>query len=124
VMEHFINRASQREKIAYRAFDIYKDAPKPSDTLNELLPEVYNTNRNLLPDNTFVLVGFYNSTEQYEWIKNNRLYNFRMGTGTGSLLFDNATVHSQYLLLHTKNDKSSGDLWRIMSKGPKVLSQK
>jgi predicted component of viral defense system (DUF524 family) len=124
VMEHFINRASQREKIAYRAFDIYKNPPKPSDTVNELLPEVYNANRNLLPDNTFVLVGFYNSMEQYEWIKKNKLYNFRMGTSTGSLLFDNETVNSQYLLLHTKNDKSTGDLWRIKSKGPKVLSQK
>lgn len=123
-MEHFINRASQREKIAYSAFDIYKDLPKPEDTVNEFLPETYNENRNFLPDSTFVLVGFYNSTDQYDWIKKNKLYNFRMGTGFGSLLFDSETVNSKYLLLHTKNDKSSGDLWRIKSKGPKVLSQK
>lgn len=124
VMEHFLNRASQREKLAFRTFDIYKDPPKPNDIVNELLPEAYNENRNLLPDNTFVLVGFYNSIEQYEWIKKNKLYNFRMGTGTGSLLFDNETVNSKYLLLHTKNDKSSGDLWRIQSKGPRILSKK
>lgn len=124
VMEHFINRASQREKIAFRTYDIFKNTPTSDDTVNELLPETYNENRNLLPDSTFVLVGFYNSTEQYEWIKKNKLYNFRMGTGMGSLQFDNETVNSQYLLLHTKNDKSTGDLWRIKSKGPKVLSQK
>lgn len=124
VMEHFINRASQREKIAFRTYDIFKSKPSEEDSVNEVLPETYGENRGLLPDETFVLIGFYNSREQYDWIKKNKLYNFRMGTGVGSLLFDNATVNSQYLLLHTKNDKSSGDLWRIMSKGPKVLSQK
>ncbi len=123
VMEHFLNRASQREKIAFRAFDIYKEFPKPENTVNELLPEAYNENRNLIPDNTFVLVGFYNSTEQYDWIKKNKLYNFRIGTKAGSLLLDDATVTAKYLLLHTKNDQNSGNLWRITSKGTKVFSK-
>ena len=123
IIEHFLNRASQREKIAYRTYDIFKSKPNEEDNVNEVLPETYGENRGLLPDETFVLIGFYNSTEQYDWIKKNKLYNFRMGTRMGSLLFDNETVNSKYLLLHTKNDKSSGDLWRITSKGPKVLSK-
>ena len=123
IIEHFLNRASQREKIAFRTYDIFKRKPDDDDKVNEVLPETYGKNRSLLPDETFVLVGYYNSIEQYNWIKKNKLYNFRMGTGTGSLLFDNETVNAKFLLLHTKGDQSSGDLWRIRSIGPKVLSK-
>ncbi|MBL0267677.1 MAG: DUF2357 domain-containing protein [Chitinophagaceae bacterium] len=123
IVEHFINRASQREKIAFRTFDIYKNPPDFDNMVKELLPEPYNNNRDLIPDDTYVLVGYYNSQEQYEWIKRTRLYNFRMGSGAGSLVLDKETVSSKYLLLHTAGNKGSGDLWRIISKGPKVYSK-
>lgn len=123
IIEHFINRASQREKIAFRTFDIYKNPPESDNVVKELLPEPYNTNRDLIPDDTFVLVGYYNSPEQYNWIQQKGLYNFRMGSGTGSLILDKETVSSKYLLLHTIGDTDSGDLWKIVSKGPKVYSK-
>lgn len=123
IIEHFINRASQREKIAFRTFDIYKNPPESDNVVKEPLPEPYNTNRDLIPDDTYVLVGYYNSQEQYNWIQRKRLYNFRMGTGTGSLVLDIETVSSKYLLLHTSGDIDSGDLWKIVSRGPKVFSK-
>ena len=123
IIEHFINRSSQREKIAYRTFDIYKNPPEAGNMIKEALPEPYNTNRDLIPDETFVLVGYYNTSEQYSWIKRTGLYNFRMGSGTGSLILDKETVSSKYLLLHTSGDKDSGDLWKIVSRGPKVYSK-
>lgn len=123
IIDHFINRASQREKIAYRTFDIFKNPPGSENTIKEPLPEPYNSNRDLIPDDTFILVGYYNSPEQYTWIKRTGLYNFRMGSGTGSLILDIETVSSRYLLLHTSGDKDSGDLWKIISKGPKVYSK-
>lgn len=123
IIEHFINRSSQREKIAYRTFDIYKDPPTSDNAINEPLPEPCNTNRDLIPDDTFVLVGYYNSLEQYRWIQQTKLYNFRMGSGTGSLILEKETVSSKYLLLHTKGDIDSGDLWKIVSRGPKVYSR-
>lgn len=123
IIEHFINRASQREKIAYRTFDIYKNPPESDNVVNEPLPEPYNTNRDLIPDDTYVLVGYYNSVEQYDWIKRTGLYNFRMGSGTGSLVLDKETVSSKYLLLHTTGDTYSGSLWKIVSRGPKVFSK-
>ena len=46
-----------------------------------------------------------------------------MDTGPGSLELDQETVGSRYLLLHTKGDPSSGELWKIKSKGPKVWSR-
>lgn len=123
IIEHFVNRASQREKIAFRTFDIYKNPPKSGNEIKEPLPEPYNTNRDLIPDDTFVLVGYYNSQEQYNWIQRTGRYNFRMGSGTGSLILDTATVSSKYLLLHTSGDKDSGELWKIVSRGPRVYSK-
>jgi predicted component of viral defense system (DUF524 family) len=123
IIEHFINRASQREKIAFRTFDIYKNPPESDNAVKEPLPEPYNTNRDLIPDDTFVLVGYYNSHEQYDWIQRTGLYNFRMGSGGGSLVLDRETVSSKYLLLHTSGDTDSGNLWKIVSSGPKVYSK-
>lgn len=123
ILAHFINRASQREKIAFRTFDIYKNPPESKNLLKEKLPEPFNNNRDLIPDDTYVLVGFYKSQEQYEWIQSKRLYNFRMGSGAGSLILDKETVSSKYLLLHTSGDTESGEIWRIVSKGAKVYSK-
>ncbi len=123
IVEHFINRASQREKIAFRTFDIYKNPPDFDNKVKELLTEPYNNNRDLIPDDTYVLVGYYNSPEQYDWIKRTGLYNFRMGSGTGSLILDKETVSSRFLLLHAAGDAGSCDLWKIISKGPKVYSK-
>lgn len=123
VVEHFMNRTSQREKIAYRTFEVYKDPPRSENEIRELLPEPYNTNRDLIPDESFVLVGYYHSKQQHEWIAQKRLYNFRMGAGAGSLILDKETVSSKYLLLHTTGDKDSSDFWKIVSRGPKVYSQ-
>jgi hypothetical protein len=46
-----------------------------------------------------------------------------MGSGVGSLILDKETVSSRYLLLHTLGDAESGDLWKIVSKGPRVYSK-
>lgn len=123
ILAHFINRSSQREQSAYRTFDIYRNPPDSTNDVRELMPEPYNNNRDLIPDYTYALVGYYGTSEQYEWIRKNKLYNFRMGSGKGSLILDKETVSSKYLLLHTKGNKSSGDLWKIVSKGPKVYSK-
>lgn len=123
IIDHFINRASQREKIAYRTYDIYRNPPNSDNFVKDPLPETYNSNRDLIPDDTYVLVGFYNSPEQYEWIKANKLYNFIMGSGTDSLILDKETVSAKYLLLYTSGDVDSGDLWRIVNSGPKVFSK-
>lgn len=123
IVDHFINRASQREKIAYRTYDVHKDPPDQKNMLKEPLPEPYNANRDLIPDDTFVLVGYYNSQEQYNWIQKTGKYNFRMGSGAGSLVLDKESVSAKYLLLHASGDTKSSDLWEIVSKGPKVYSK-
>jgi len=123
IIEHFINRASQREKIAYRTFDIYKLPPESENVVKEPLPEPYNLNRDLIPDDIYVLVGYFKSQEQYNWLQRTRLYNFRMRSGAGSIVLDKETVSSKYLLLHTSGDTNSGNLWKIVSNGPIVFSK-
>ncbi|WP_375584706.1 DUF2357 domain-containing protein [Cyclobacterium xiamenense] len=123
ILDHFVNRASQREKMAFRTFAIHKDPPQSENQVREALPEAFYNNRGLLPDETFVLIGYYQSAEHYHWIKRHKLYNFRMGTGAGSLILDKETVDAKYLLLHTKGERSSGALWRIVSNGLSVNSR-
>jgi predicted component of viral defense system (DUF524 family) len=123
IIDHFIDRASQREKMAFRTFDIHKIPPDPGYVVKEPLPEATGNNRDLIPDDTYVLVGFYKSSGQYEWIRKSKMYNFRMGSGKGSLILNRETVSSKYLLLHAEGDASSGDLWRIVSNGPRVFSK-
>ncbi|WP_209331412.1 DUF2357 domain-containing protein [Lunatimonas salinarum] len=123
ILEHFINRASQREKIALRFYEVHKTEPKEDDRVNEFLPEPYGENRALIPDETYVLVGYYKSQEHLAWIEKNRKYNFRTGTGNGSLALDSQAVSSKFLLLHKEGDKDSSILWKIVSKGPKVYSK-
>ncbi|GAB2484900.1 DUF2357 domain-containing protein [Algoriphagus taiwanensis] len=123
VIDHFINRASQREKIALKSYEVHRDEPREEDRVNEFLPEPYGENRTLIPDQTYVLVGYYKSAEHLAWIEKERKYNFRTGTGNGSLALDFKTVSAKYLLLHTGGDKDSSKLWKIVSKGPRVYSK-
>lgn len=119
VLDHFSNNASQRENIASKFYNIHKN--ENPNIIKEPIPEYINGQK-LIPDETHVLVGFYNTREQYNWITKGK-YNFRMGSGNGSLILDKETVSASYLLLHTYGDNSSGDIWRITSKGPKVYSK-
>lgn len=123
VIDHFINRASQREKIAFKSFQVYQNPPSKEDRVDDMLPEAFGANRHLIPDETYVLIGYYKSEEHLDWIEKKRKYNFRTGTGNGSLNLDLETVSAKYLLLHTKGDKDSSRLWKIVSKGPKVFSK-
>jgi hypothetical protein len=122
VINHFLNRASQREKIAYRAFDVYQNKPQKGDEINESLPETYGDNRSLIPDDTFVLVGYCKSEKHYNWYKDNGIYNFRMNDSTGSLVLDEKSVKAKYLLL--RRNGQAIDVFRIVSKGPKIFSDK
>lgn len=123
VINHFIDRATQREKIALKSFQVYQNRPVKEDRVDDLLPEPFGDNRHLIPDETYVLIGYYKSEEHLNWIEKEKKYNFRTGTGNGSLNLDLETVSAKYLLLHTKGDKSSSRLWKIVSQGPKVFTK-
>lgn len=122
VVDHFVNRTSQREKIAYRTFDIYKNPPLPDDKLEDILPEAYGEDRGLLPDETYVLVGFCKSKKHLEWCIKKGLYNARTESAHGSLKLGIRESTARYLLLHLEDGLKTDLLFRVVEGGPKVFS--
>lgn len=121
VVQHFLNRASQREKMSLKTYETHKD--KNSNELNEALPETYGTNRNLLPDETFVLVAFYKDAEHLKWITQNKLYNARTGSTRGSLRLSLKETGAKYLLLHTTGETKTSRILKLKKSGPRIFSK-
>jgi len=120
VVAHFINRASQREKFAFRTYDIHKTVPKKEDEVKGVLPETFKENRSLLPDETFVLIGYYKSEGHLEWIIENNLYNVRYGNKYN---LTDEMVSAKYLLLYTENNFNSELFFKIRAGGPRIFSK-
>lgn len=121
IVHHFLNRASQREKMSLDVYKTYK-----SDQINEVnenLPEAYGANRSLLPDETFVLVGFYKNEAQLKWILRRNLYNARTGSSRGSLRFKPEETQAKYLLLHTTGETKTNKIFRLDNNGPRIFSK-
>ncbi|MCF2506943.1 DUF2357 domain-containing protein [Dyadobacter sp. CY107] len=121
VTRHFLNRASQREKAAFRSYDIYKS--KNNEAVTEQLPETFGENRSLIPDETFVIIGFYKNAQQLAWIEKSKLYNFRTGTDSGSLPLGAKQAEAKYLLLHGPRETVSGRLCKLKDDGPRIFSK-
>lgn len=121
IIDHFINRASQREKLAYRIFDIHKNRPDFESEVRTLLPEPYNMDRGLIPDETFVLVGYCKYPKNMDWYKSKGMYNFRMDDDKGSINLESNVVNAKYLLLRERGKETADKVFRIKSSGPKVI---
>lgn len=117
ILEHMLNRTSQRERISYHAYEIYNSEPS---VLCESMPEPYGTNRDLIPEETFVLLGSFRDENHLKWILGNKLYNTRTDTGNGSVRLKHEISSAKYLLLH-KGEKQL--LLRLGNKGPRVMSK-
>ena len=123
VIKHFVNRASQRERIAFRTYDVYKNEPNKENEVNKALPEPYDENRNLIPDDTHVLVAFYKDEMHLDWIKKTGLYNARTRSKRYSLRLGLGESTAKYLLLHSCGETKSSTLFRITEIGPRVFSK-
>ena len=117
ILDHMLNRASQRERISYHTYDIYKNEPF---VVCESMPEPYGSNRDLIPEETFVLIGSFRDDNHLQWILNNKIYNARTGTRNGSLRLKQEITGAKYVLLHRGNTQL---LLRLSDKGPRVMSK-
>lgn len=122
VVHHFMNRASQREKMSLKTYQTHKE--KNSNEVNEALPEPYGLNRNLLPDETFVLVGFYKDEQHLKWILNSGFYNARADSKRGSLRLGPGETGAKYLLLHSHGETTTDKLFRIIETGPRIFPRR
>lgn len=87
--------------------------------LCESLPEPYGVNRDLIPEETYVLLGSFRDENHLQWILGNKLYNTRTDTGNGSVRLRHEISSAKYLLLH-KGEKQI--MLRLGDKGPRVMS--
>ena len=117
ILEHMLNRASQRERMSYHTYEIHKNEPS---VVCESMPEPYGNNRNLIPEETFVLLGSFHDENHLKWILGNKLYNTRTDTGNGSIRLKQEISSAKYLLLH-KGEKQL--LLRLGNKGPRIMSK-
>lgn len=121
VVQHFLNRSSQREKMSFNVYETHKN--KDSNELREVLPEAYGENRALLPDETFVLVAYYKDEKHLEWINKNKLYNARTGPSKGSLRLNPKVTGAKYLLLHGEGKLTTNKLYKLKPDGPRIFSK-
>lgn len=122
IIDHLLDRTSQREQLSNETYNIFKEPKSDDNVLHESIPEFINSDK-LNPNETFVIVGFYKSKEQLEWILKNKCYNFRTGTDKGSLPLSNENVNAKYLILHTSGELITNKIYQLKPYGPKILSK-
>lgn len=122
IIDHLLDRTSQREQLSDETYKIFKEPKSDDNFLHEAIPEYINSEK-INPNETFVIVGFYKSKEQLNWILKNNLYNFRTGTDKGSLSLSNENVNAKYLILHGSGELNTNKIYQLKTSGPKIYSQ-
>ena len=110
VIDHFVNRANQSERISYHVFDVLKE--KPGNIIREVMPEYEDGVRVEPPEETSVIIGYCNK-EQYVWVVKHKFYNFRIDKRPGSLRLEPNTAGAKYVLLHIEGELIRQNLFRI-----------
>lgn len=116
IVDHLLDRTSQRERLSYYTNNVYNN---PSPLVKFQMPEPIGENRNFLPDETWVVLGYVKDEKHLQWIRKTGLYNLRTGTQAGSVRLNHNLVSSRYILLH----KNGGSLEfiRLADEGPRVF---
>lgn len=122
VINHLLDRTSQREKLSEGTYHIFKELKDDHNVLHERIPE-YIDKEKVFADELSVLIGFYKNDEHLRWILKNQLYNFRTGTDRGSLSLSSMHLQAKYLILHGKNELTSDKIFKITPKGPQIFSR-
>lgn len=119
IKAHLMDRTSDREKLSFYQYDVHLE---PNKTMTiESLPEAVGDNRDFLPDETTVLIGYYKSQEHLNWIMEHSLYNGRAGDRGGAIAVTREIVTARYILLHNGREAA---LHKINVGGPKVFGYK
>ena len=126
IIANFIDRASQREYTAAKVYDIHKYEKDDTNILNESMPEYLDSAKKekFIPDETFVLVGYCRNNLNIIWYRKEGKYNFRMDDDKGSLNLETNVVNAKYLLLRESGKDTANKLFKLKSKGPKVIQGK
>lgn len=116
IVDHLLDRTSQRERLSYYTNNVYNN---PSPSVKYQMPESAGENRDFLPNETWVILGYVKDDKHLQWIRKTGLYNLRTGTQAGSVRLNRNLVSSRYIMMH-KNGESL-DFIRLSDEGPRVL---
>lgn len=128
VINHLLDRASQREFTAVKSNEIHKNKKKEylddnvtPNILSEPMPEYFDTEKNekLIPDETFVLIGYYRNEAHLEWIIKKCMYNARVKYLSNYHLKPEA-IGAKFILLYSSKDRESNRIFRIKDEGPQL----
>lgn len=118
VFIHFMDRNSQREKVAIAEHDIYSSEPEP---FYEMFPEPYGNS--VFADAVAVLVGCYKSKEHLQWILEKGKYNIRFGgEREGAIELKESYLKARYLLLYNLDDFSDLRIMKIIKEHPTIAN--
>ncbi|WP_158859347.1 DUF2357 domain-containing protein [Lunatibacter salilacus] len=125
VVKHLLDRSSQRDRLSQKVYDIHLLDKDDDNVMHEPVPEYHNGkgSERIIPDETFVLIGYCRSAERMDWYREKQLYNFRMDDDAGSLVLSKEVADAKYLLLRENKKDKADKLFRIKSAGPKVYSK-
>lgn len=128
VIEHLANRTTARERVSYHVSESYtpqelKEQPVPYGSLvlpeSDVFGEAY---RALPPAEHQVVVAWYDSPKQLEWIKTKGIANVRLGKRKGTWHVPPEISSARHLLLRTHKGVVAPGLWRLKKAGYKVFT--
>ena len=126
IAAHACYRASARERHSYHTYQVYRAektaVPYLSNLIHRIWPEQGENTRAMPPAEINVLVGFCKCAAHLDWVQQQKLFNVRTGTGTGSFRLSPEVSSAQYLLLCEAVGKACG-LFRITGNGPRIFSK-
>lgn len=122
VIDHLLDRTSQREKLSDETYHIFKEPKEDNNVVHERIPEYVDMEK-VFADEVSVLVGFYKNEEHLRWILKHNLYNFRTGTDRGSLSLSEMHLQAKYLILHGKDELETDRIFKLTANGPRIFSR-
>ncbi|MTG98823.1 DUF2357 domain-containing protein [Myroides sp. BIT-d1] len=110
VIEHLIDRTSQRERIVNNSYQILNEERTVYETKG-VLPPYFDRNKVDIKG-TKVLVGYCKSDKHLEWYLDKGLYNFRIGDAKGAVDLK-FVIEAEYLLLREAGELQASKLFKI-----------
>lgn len=118
IVDHFMDRTSQREKLAVAEHVIHSNQLEP---FYEMFPEPYGSS--VFPDSVRVLLGCYKTQEHLEWILKNGKYNIRCGGDrVGAVDLEDSYINAKYLLLYHLEDLSVKHIFKMTKAHPTIVT--
>ena len=118
VVQHFMDRTSQREKVAVSNHQIYRTV---SPGFYDNFPELADIGG--FPDTIPVLVGCYKNEAQLNWIRTRNKYNIRLeGDREGSVKVDTPMAGAKYLLLYNLESRTPVDIFKVTGDCPQIVT--